>query len=173
VNHSRTYEHFPGWIVVVCNLVSWAIYAIGAAILGALRIWLIAPYLLFVLWLEVRLLRTGCVDCAYYGRTCAFGKGRLCAMAFERGDPHRFAARNISWTEVLPDFLVSILPLIGGITLQVLDGWNWLVAGLMVLLLALAFGGTALVRTSFACRHCEQRALGCPACELFGGESDA
>jgi hypothetical protein len=45
------------------------------------------PYLLYALGLEVRLLRTGCVDCAYYGKACAFGKGRLCAIAFEQGDP--------------------------------------------------------------------------------------
>jgi hypothetical protein len=165
------YEHFPAWIVTVCNLVSWSIYAIGAYILGTIWIWLVIPYLLYVLWLEVRLLRTGCVDCAYYGKACAFGKGKLCAMAFEQGDPQRFAARDISWAEVLPDLLVSILPMIGGIVLVVLNGWDWLIAILLVLLFALAFGGTGFVRGSFACKYCKQREIGCSAYELFGGRT--
>ena len=28
------YEHYPAWIVVVCNLVALSIYAIGAIILS-------------------------------------------------------------------------------------------------------------------------------------------
>jgi hypothetical protein len=172
MNHSQIYERFPLWIVITCNLVSWVIYAIGAYIMVTIWIWLVIPYLLYVLWLEVRLLRTGCVDCAYYGKTCAFGKGRLCASAFARGAPERFGTREVSWVEVLPDLLVSILPLIGGIVLLILNGWDWLIAGLLVVLFALAFGGTAYIRGSLACKHCEQRALGCPAYDLFGGRPD-
>jgi hypothetical protein len=172
MNDSQIYERFPLWIVVTCNLVSWLIYAFGTYIMATVWIWLVIPYLSYVLWLEVRLLRTGCVDCAYYGRTCAFGRGKLCALAFGRRDPDRFGAREVSWAQVLPDLLVSILPLIGGILLLVLREWDWLVAGLLVALFALAFGGTAYVRGSLACKHCEQRTLGCPAYDLFGGRSD-
>lgn len=168
----QTYERFPAWIVLVCNLVSWSIYAIGAYVLARLWIWLLVPYLLYALWLEVRLLRTGCVDCAYYGKACAFGKGRLCAIAFEQGDPQRFAEHEISWAEMLPDFLASILPLIGGILLLVTDGWDWLIAVLLTLLLVLAFIGTGLVRGTFACKYCKQREIGCSAYEMFGGGAD-
>jgi hypothetical protein len=159
-------------MVVLCNLPSWSIYAIGAYVLARLWIWLLAPYLLYVLWLEVRLLRDACVDCVYYGTTCALGKGGLCALAFERGDPHRFADRQISWWEMLPDLLVSILPLMGGIVLLVLDGWDWLIAVLLVVLLVLASAGTGFVRGSLACKHCRQREIGCPAYDLFGGRPD-
>ena len=168
----ESYERFPLWIVIVCNLVSWSIYATGAYILARLWIWLLIPYVLYCLWLEARLLKTACVDCAYYGKACAFGKGRLCALVFKQGDPQRFAGRDTSWVAVLPDLLVSILPLIGGIVLLVLNGWDWVIAVLLVLLFALAFGGTAFVRGSFACKYCEQKELGCPAYELFGGRSD-
>jgi hypothetical protein len=172
MNLSQTYERFPVWIVLVCNLVSWSIYAIGGYVLARLWIWLLVPYLVYCLWLEARLLRTACVHCAYYGKTCAFGRGALSALLFEQGEPQRFSRRDISWIEVLPDLLVSILPLIGGIVLLVLRGWDWLIAGLLVALFALAFGGTAYVRGSLACKHCEQRALGCPAYELFGARPD-
>ena len=171
MNHSQTYAHYPIGIVLVCNLVSWALYAIGAAILGALWIWLLIPYLAYVLWLEVRLLKTACVDCAYYGSVCAFGRGKLCAAAFQRGDPQRFGERRISWTEVLPDFLVSIIPLIGGIVLLALNGWSWLIVGLLILLLVLASVGNGFVRGSFACKHCRQGEIGCSAYDLFGGQS--
>jgi hypothetical protein len=167
----QTYERFPVWIVLLCNLVAWATYAIGAYVLASLWIWLAIPYLVYILWLELRLLRDACVDCVYYGKTCAFGKGQLSAAAFQRGDPQRFAAREISWSEVLPDLLVSILPLIGGIVFLVLGGWDWLIAGLLFLLIALASSGTGFVRGTLACRHCKQREIGCPANELFVGGS--
>ena len=112
------------------------------------------------------------MDCAYYGEACAFGKGKLCSAAFERGDPQRFAERKISWAEVLPDFLVSILPLIGGVAFLVANGWNWHIVVLLVLLFVLAFFGTALVRGSLACRYCKQKEIGCSAYQLFGGRSD-
>jgi hypothetical protein len=172
MKQQESFEHYPLWIVIVGNLVSWSIYAIGAYVLARLWIWLLVPYLLYSLWLEARLLRTACVGCAYYGKACAFGKGTLCALMFEQGEPQRFASRDISWTEVLPDLVVSILPLIGGIVLLVLNGWDWFIATLLVLLLALAFGGTGFVRGSLACRHCQQKELGCPAYELFAGRSD-
>lgn len=172
MNHAPVRDRYSASTVLVCNLVALAIYAIGAYILGVLWIWLVIPYALYVLWLEVRLLRIGCVDCVYYGETCAFGKGRLCAKAFEPGDPQRFAARGISWTEVVPDFLVSILPLVGGIVLLVQNGWDWLIAGLLILLVALAFGVTGFVRSSLACRYCKQRQIGCSAYDLFKGRRD-
>ncbi len=172
MNEVRRYEHFPAWIVAVSNLVSWSIYAIGAYILARLWIWLLAPYLLYVLWIEIRLLRTACVDCAYYGKVCAFGKGKLCAMAFKQGDPQRFAEHEISWAAMIPDFLVSILPLLGGIALLVWEGWDWLIAVLLAALLLLAFVGTGLVRGALACTHCQQREIGCAAYEMFRGSAD-
>jgi len=168
---SPTYESYPAWVVVVSNLVSCAIIAIGGYVLATLWVWLLVPYLLYCLWLEVRLLRTACVDCTYYGKACAFGKGKLCALVFAKGDPQRFASREASWVAVLPDFLVSIVPLIGGIVLLVMNGWDWLIVVLLVLLIALAFGVTPVVMGSLACRHCKQKELGCPAYELFGGTS--
>ncbi|MGD2145239.1 MAG: hypothetical protein PVH41_00925 [Anaerolineae bacterium] len=168
----ESYEQYPTSTIVICNLVAWSIYAIGAYLLGSLWTWLLVPYLLYGLGLEVRLLRVACVDCTYYGKACAFGKGRLCAAAFAQGDPQRFASREISWVDVLPDFLVSIVPLIGGIVLLALRGWNWIVAGLLCLLLVLAFFGTGFVRGSLACRHCKQREIGCAALDLFEGRRD-
>ena len=172
MSQPQTCERYPTSIVLLTNLVSLVIIAIGSYVLATLWIWLLVPYLLYCLWLEFRLLKTACVDCSYYGVACAFGKGKLCAVVLAQGDPHTFGSRDISWLAVAPDFLVSILPLIGGIALIILRGWNWLTVALLVLLLAFAFGAPPVVRNSLACKYCKQRQIACPAHELFGGTSD-
>jgi ABC-type polysaccharide/polyol phosphate export permease len=73
---------------------------------------------------------------------------------------------------MLLDFLVSIPPLIGGTALLVTEGWNWLIALLLALLLVLAFVVTGLARGAFACKYCKQREVGCSAYEMFGGNAD-
>ena len=37
-------------------------------------------------------------------------------------------------------------------------------------LVALSFGGNAVVRGSFTCKYCKQQELGCPAQALFAGK---
>jgi len=173
MERSRTYDRYPIWIVLVCTLVSWMIYAVGGYVLARVWIWLVVPYLVYSLWLELRLLRVACADCGYYGRLCAFGKGKLCALALKRGDTRRFSARDISWAHMIPDLLVSLIPLLFGTGFLVLTGWDWLIGGLLFLLVILASGVTGAVRGSLACRYCRQRELGCPAYALFGGRTDA
>ena len=73
---------------------------------------------------------------------------------------------------MLLDFLVSIPPLIGGTALLVTEGWNWLIALLLALLLVLAFVVTGLARGSLVRTHCKQREVGCSAYEMFGGNAD-
>jgi hypothetical protein len=160
------YQNFPIRIVILCNSLPLLIYAIGAAILAGFSGWIALVYLLFCFWLEFRVLKYSCVNCYYYGKICGSGKGKLCSLLFKPGDPQAFARKEISWVEVIPDFLVSIIPLIGGIILLVLD-FNWLTVVLLILLLALAFGGNAVIRGAFMCKHCRQRELGCPAEKLF------
>jgi len=109
------------------------------------------------------------VDCYYYGRVCGLGKGRLCSLLFRKGDPQRFVEKETSWTKMLPDFMVFILPLAGGIVLLSGD-FNWVLAAMLAILVILSFGGNALIRGSFACKYCKQREIGCPAEKLFRGK---
>ena len=162
----KSYENYPAWIIVVCNLVPVSIYVIGAVILAGFSPWVSVAYLLFCLWLESRVMRTGCINCFYYGKNCGTGKGRLCAHLFKRGNPQAFAVKEATWKELLPDFLVSLLPLLGGIVLSILD-FNWLRVILLVLLMALASVGTATIRGNLLCKYCKQGQIGCPALKLF------
>jgi len=76
------YENYPTMIVFGSNLLSFLIYGIGAFILYKFGLILVIFYVLFILFLEFRLLSRHCVDCYYYGKTCAFGKGRLSSLFF-------------------------------------------------------------------------------------------
>ncbi|MFA0832981.1 MAG: hypothetical protein ACC609_03135 [Methanobacterium formicicum] len=80
------YESYPRWMVILSNILSISTYIIGAYILYGLGIILTVLYLLFCPAMEIRLLRKGCTSCYYYGKTCAFGKGRLSSYLFKKRD---------------------------------------------------------------------------------------
>ncbi len=170
MNQVTAYERFPMPIVFLSNLLSISIYAIGVYILAGCGIWWAVLYLLYCGWIEMRVLRRSCRNCYYYGKVCAFGKGKLCALLFKKGATRKFAEDQIQWLDLLPDFLVLIFPLVGGIILLV-TAFNWILPVLLVALLVLSLGGNAFVRGSFACKYCKQKELGCPAEKLFNKKS--
>ena len=169
MEETNCYDNFPAWMALLAVLLTLLIYALGALILAGFGVLIALLYLLYCLWIELRVLRRSCVNCFYYGKTCGLGRGKLCAVLFKKGDPQRFDADEISWTAVLPDFLVFIIPLVGGIILVVME-FTWLLVALLALFAILAFGGTAVIRGSFACKYCKQREIGCPAERLFSKE---
>jgi len=162
----KPYDNYPCWIMLISNLVSLAIYIIGAVIISKLGLVWLVLYLLYIVWLEIRIMTHSCVNCYYYGKYCAFGKGKISSWFFKKGKKNGFTNRNITWKDIIPDFLVSIIPLIVGIILEILNFSLWLLV-LMVILFLLASVGTGFVRGSLACRFCRQKELGCPAEKLF------
>jgi hypothetical protein len=160
------YEEYPFWIVMLSNIVSVAIYAVGAFVIHEIGwIWLI-PYVLYIAWLEIRILRRSCVNCYYFGKICAFGKGKLASLVFRKGDVGRFKQDKITWKDIAPDFLVSLIPIVVGVVLLVID-FDWLLLSMVLLLLLLTSIGNGLIRGSLACKYCRQREIGCPAEQLF------
>lgn len=127
----KSYENYPCWIMLISNFVSIAIYLIGAFIISQIGlIWLVV-YLLYIVGLEIRLMRRSCVNCYYYGKYCAFGKGKISSWFFKKGSSHNFLKDKITWKDILPDFLVSIIPFIVGIISLILN-FNWLLLTLIV-----------------------------------------
>ncbi len=163
---SRTYENFPVWMPLLSNLVSMLIYATGALILAGYGAGLAIAYVLYCIGVEFRVIRKSCINCYYYGKSCGMGKGRLCSLLFKKGDPAKFVQNTIGWSDLLPDFLVPIFPLVGGIGLLIRH-FTFTLAALVSVLALLSTFGTAFVRGSFACRSCKQRELGCPAEKFF------
>ena len=162
----KCYENYPAWIVVISNLVSLLTYFIGGLIIYQIGFFYLALYILYIFILEFRLLKGHCVNCYYYGKTCAFGKGRLSRLFFKRGDRIKFYHNNMTWKDIIPDFLVSVIPIIVGIITLIIH-FNWLILSLMILLFILGFSGSAIVRSQLACKFCKQWKLGCPAEKLF------
>ena len=162
----KAYERFPLRIVLLSNFVGLSIYAVGAYILAGFGIWLAALYLVYCCWIEFKVLRGSCVNCYYYDKVCGFGKGKLCSLLFKKGDSQKFTETQITWVYLIPDFMVSVFPLIGAIVLLVM-GFSWKLVASLGILLGLAFVGNAVVRGSFACKYCKQKELGCPAAKLF------
>jgi len=162
----KCFENYPFWIVFLSNLVSMAIYLIGALIIYKIGlIWLIL-YLIFIAYLEFRLIKGHCVNCYYYGKTCAFGKGRISSMLFKKGNIKEFCKKQMTWKDLLPDFMVSLIPIIVGIVLLILN-FDLTLLSLVIILFILAFTGTGIIRSQLACKYCKQRQIGCPAQKLF------
>lgn len=170
MSESECYENFPLRLVAFSNLVSLSIYIVGAYILSQVSIWLIIPYLFYCLWLEIRVIKRSCAKCYYYGKVCAFGKGKLCALVFKRkGDPELFAQDKVTWIQLMPDFAISLIPVITGIILLIID-FSFLLLSFVIIMGIISFGGNAIVRGTFACKYCKQREIGCPAEKLFNKE---
>lgn len=159
-------ENYPILTVIVANLVTLFIYIIGIGILSRFSLLLAFMYVLFAFALEWRLVSGHCRDCYYYGKTCAFGKGRIAAWFVPKGDPQKFACLKITAKDLLPDFLAFIVPALAGIWLLFAD-FSVTLLLLVIALFLLGFLGNALVRGQLACRYCRQREIGCPAERLF------
>lgn len=161
-----TFEEFPWWMVASTAIVQLAIYLLGAYILLRIGPVFVVIYAASILMLEYRVLRHSCVNCYYYGGLCCFGRGKLCSAVLPKGDPAEFLKKAIRWTDILPDFLIALVPLILGIILLILRFDLFLLAAVVALAL-LAFPVQGFIRGNWSCRFCRQRELGCPAEQLF------
>lgn len=166
MQNKQSYENFPVWIPLLSCVLSLSIYALGTIIFSRLAILLAVLYLIFCLWLELKIFQKSCANCYYYGKMCGLGRGKLCALLFKKGNPEEFINKEISYKEILPDLLLLIFPLVGGIIILIRD-FTWPVLILIVMLAVLSSGGNAIMRGSLACKFCKQKELGCPAQQLF------
>ncbi|MFH0869868.1 MAG: hypothetical protein V1866_02320 [archaeon] len=160
------YENYPIWMVFISNLVSIAVYLLGAFIIYQIGLTWLILYLIFIGILEFRLIKGHCPDCYYYGKTCAFGKGRISSMFFKRGAADKFCDKQMTWKDIMPDFLISLIPIIIGIVLLITD-FSWLLLSSVLVLFILTFVGNGMIRSQLACKYCKQRNIGCPAERLF------
>ncbi|MBS3088367.1 hypothetical protein J4402_01155 [Candidatus Pacearchaeota archaeon] len=160
------YEKYPRQIVLFSNIVSIAIYLIGAFIIYQLGIiWLIL-YLAYIILLELRLIKGHCTDCYYYGKRCAFGKGKISSAFFKKGKSENFCKKKITWKSLIPDLMVSLIPFVVGIVLLI-KNFNWIFLLSVIALFVLTSIGNGIIRSRLACKYCKQKQIGCPAQKLF------
>jgi len=160
------YTNFPLWIPLIAILLSIISYSIGAIILNGLSIIYSIIYLFYCLFVETMVIYRSCKNCYYYGRICGLGKGKIAPYFVIKGDTKKFTERDISPLHLLPDFMVVIIPLAGGIYLLITN-FSFTILAMMICLSIIFFGGTAVLRTNYACKHCKQRTIGCPADTMF------
>lgn len=162
----KFYTSYPFRTVFLSNLFSLLIY--GSGLLIMIRAGWIAAIIFaaFILSLEIRLISRHCVNCYYWGKICGFGKGWVSSLFFKKGDPVRFCQNSFSWKDMIPDLLVSLIPLVAGIILLIIH-FSFVVLFALVVLVALSSVGNGFIRGSLTCKFCKQREIGCPAEELF------
>ncbi|MFH1387229.1 MAG: hypothetical protein ABIH50_06155 [bacterium] len=167
INKQTSYDNYPLWIPALNIILSLAIYTIGAILLSGFGPIAVLAYVLFCGWAEYRVLKMSCRYCYYYGKLCGPGKGKISPFFFKKGDPRIFLEKAIGWKELMPDFLVLLIPLLGGI-IYLFFHFNFLTLGLAFVIVILALPVTGLMRSCLLCPNCKQRELGCPAEKLFG-----
>ena len=167
---TKTFESYPLRIVVLSNLSSFTIYFFGLFITYRLAWFVSAIYLIYILSLEYRLLSRHCVNCYYWGKTCGFGRGVLSSLLFKKGYSSEFCNKEMTWKAMIPDLLISLIPLVTGIVLLIIK-FDFLLLFAMVIIIALTTTGNGYIRGSLTCNFCRQRELGCPAHQLFNKES--
>ncbi len=165
----KRYENYPLWVVILSNLVSLTIYGLGFVILFRLGLIFSIFYLIYIFILEYRLIRYHCINCYYWGKTCGFGKGRLSSWIFKIGDNLSFCKKEMTFKDMIPDILISLIPLVVGITLLVIK-FDFILLFTLLLLIILTTIGNGFIRGTLTCKYCKQRELGCPADRLFNKE---
>jgi hypothetical protein len=168
---ARRYDNYPVWIIVISDLVSLSIYGLGFFVMFMLGFIYAVAYLLFICALEYRLMSRHCVDCYYWGKRCGFGRGKLSGLLFRKGDNSKFCT-VFTWKSMIPDMLVTLIPLITGIVLLVIK-FEVLILIALVLLLLLTTSGNSYVRGRLTCSYCKQREAGCPAFDLFNKKAES
>ena len=162
----NSYENFPLWMPLFAILISIIGYLLGAIILSGFGLLIVALYLIYCIFIELLVIFRSCKYCYYYGKICGLGKGKIAPLFVKHGKINKFVDRKISWFDLIPDFLVGIIPMVGGIIILIYD-FSFIILGLIILLAIIFFGGTGYIRGSFACRYCKQKEFGCPAQEIF------
>jgi hypothetical protein len=162
----KTYENYPLRTVILSNLVSLIIYLLGFIIIYK-ALWVFAfIYLSYIFVLELRLIKNHCTGCYYWGKTCGFAKGRISALFFKKGDISNFCNNKFSWKDMIPDLIVTLIPLITGIALLIIKFEPFILLALILLIVLTTFGNQ-YIRGRLTCKFCRQRELGCPAEKLF------
>ncbi len=165
----RTFENYPSRMVAISVLVTISVYALGTLVLSGLGPVIVTAYLLYCAAYEIWVMKYSCINCHYYGKLCGLGRGKISAWLFPKGNPEKFVGRTMTWKTLVPDLLIVLLPLLGGIVLLTRH-LSWQLAVYMAMLVTISLGGNAFVRTRIACKYCTQRTIGCPAERFFGRE---
>lgn len=72
----------------------------------------------------------------------------------------------MTWRDMIPDLLITLIPLVIGIILMIMR-FDILILSALLVIAFLTTYGNAQIRGKLTCSNCKQRELGCPAEALF------
>ncbi len=145
------------------------IYGSGFLIIFQLN-WIISIlYSAYILIFEFRLIRYHCTNCFYWGKICGFGKGKISSWFFKKEEDSKFCSIQMTWKDMIPDLLISLIPLITGIVLLIIK-FELILLLALILLIFLTTIGNGFIRGTLTCTFCKQKDIGCPADKLFNKE---
>jgi hypothetical protein len=165
----KSYENFPIRTVILSNFVSLTIYGLGFLIIFRLGLVFSLLFLLYIFIFEYRLIKNHCTNCFYWGKICGFGKGKMSSWFFKKGDISKFCKRDMTWKDMIPDILLSLIPLVIGIILLMVK-FDFVLLSELLLLILFTTMGNNYIRGTLTCKYCKQKELGCPADKLFNKE---
>lgn len=163
----KVFENYPSWIISITGLQSLLVYAVGAYLVFQFGlIWGIL-YIIYLFGLEISIYKEGCVSCYYYGKRCAFGRGKIASLFFKKNEPQKFCQKKVTLPKLIPHILTALIPVVIGIILLIRD-FNWLILILTAIPILNWFVGNPLIYGKLACLHCAQGRICCPANDFFG-----
>ena len=162
----KGYDCYPWWIVFLTNLASLSVYIAGAVLMYFISPYLAIIYVAFMLYLETKIYRERCVNCYYYGKLCAFGRGKIAKAILKKGHVKNFCDKKVSFKDFILPSLANIIPVIAGVYLLITD-FRWWVLLVTLWPALMLFVGNPIIFGKYACNHCRQAEIFCPACEFF------
>ena len=161
------FEQYPIKTVVIVWLINLIVYVTAVYLLWQFDALLGKIFIAFLIILEISVYQEGCTVCYYYGKRCYCGRGKIVPLFFKKGDRQKFCSKKVTFLNLLPHALVALLPLAIGIVLLIRD-FNWLILVFTSVPLLNWFIGNHIVFGCFACPHCQQGRICCPAQDFFG-----
>jgi len=162
----KPFEKYPIKTVFVYWLITLLSWLIGYYIVYQLNLILGILYIIYVLILEFKVYKEGCVNCCYYGKRCAFGRGVIAGKFFKKGDGKLFCIKEFKWKDFIPGILVLLIPIAIGVYFLIKD-FSYLMLVFVVYLLLIWFVFNALFYGKLACCYCKQGSICCPAKKFF------
>jgi small-conductance mechanosensitive channel len=163
----KIYDNYPIWIVILITILMLLVYVAGAYIMFVLNLITGILYVIYILLLEFFLYKEACPHCYYYGKLCAFGKGKLAKIFYKKGDPKKFCKRELKFKDLIPQLLVVLIPLIVGIALLISRGFNLSILIALIYPIFSWFVLNPIIYGKLACPHCKQGSICCPALKFF------
>jgi hypothetical protein len=167
----QAFENYPFLTVLIANTVTFIIWIVSIYLVWQLGAFWGALFIVYLLSLEFFVYKHGCSCCYYYGKWCAFGRGKIAPFLVKRYDPQKFCQRKVTWLNLLPVVLGSLIPVIVGVVLLI-RGFSCSIFILTLIPVVNWFFINPLVYGKLICLHCKQGRLCCPANDFFGKKNE-